>query len=86
MIYASETKLDKRIALACTVFMFVLTLFAKFAPLTTLGLSLAMMGILLWRIILFYRRKHAAHRRVLAYWERPESRDQHHIVNDVMHS
>ncbi len=82
----SETKLDKRIAFACTVVGFVTAIFAKFAPFTTLGLMLVVMGILVWRITLFYVRKNAERRRVVAYWERPGARDDVHIVRDVMRS
>jgi ABC-type bacteriocin/lantibiotic exporter with double-glycine peptidase domain len=86
MIPTGESKTDKRVALGCVVLMFMLTLFQKSYPFTVLALSVVPLSVLLWRINLFYRRKRAEHERIIAYWERPESLDQHHIVNDVMHS
>ena len=81
-----ETKLDQQITLVCYVIGFVAIFFTKVAPFTTLGVLLTMLGVLTWRIVLFYRRKRAECRRIIAYWERPRAQDVVHIVRDVMDS
>lgn len=41
---------------------------------------------LIWRMILWRLRKKAERQRVIAYWEKPNSRENMHIVRDVMDS
>ena len=81
-----ETRLDKQITMACYAIGFVTVFFMKIAPFTTLSILLTMMAVLTWRIVLFYRRKNAEHKRVVAYWEKPGSVDDVHLVRDVMDS
>jgi hypothetical protein len=52
----------------------------------SLILSAILWCFLLWRLFLWELRKKAERRRVIAWWERPESHDQIDVVRDVMRS